>query len=168
VNWFPASVDIPFNGHLAKHFNLADYTTYMEQFFSESTTFFFFLKSIEYIKSAEGRNPWYTRSIQRGLRGREEIREKIRKTNHLWGQPPLSPSESTTFIVNILNQKRRNKHETNKRLFSFLEKFVFQVPSATLDIYLVDVWLTVDVWMHQLHLASILDKFMNLWLHIVP
>jgi hypothetical protein len=55
----------------------------------------FFEKSIEYIKSAEGRNPWYTGSIQRGLGGRGEIREKIRKTNYLWGQPPLSPSEES-------------------------------------------------------------------------
>jgi hypothetical protein len=49
--------------------------------------FFFLEKSIEYIKSAEGRNPWYTGSIQRGLggEGRRE-REKIKKTNHLRGQ----------------------------------------------------------------------------------
>ena len=39
MNWFPASVDIPLNGHLAKHFNLADDTTYMEQILRESTTY---------------------------------------------------------------------------------------------------------------------------------
>jgi hypothetical protein len=58
-----------------------------------SKFFFFFEKSIESKKSAEGRNPWYTKSIQRGLGGRGEEREKIRKTNHLRGQPPRSPSE---------------------------------------------------------------------------
>jgi hypothetical protein len=54
------------------------------------------LKRIEYIKSAKGHNPWYTRSIQRGLGGRrEKKKEKIRKTNHLWGQPPFNPSEKS-------------------------------------------------------------------------
>ena len=56
-------------------------------------TFFFFEKSIELNKRAEGRNPWYTRSIQRGFGGKREEREKIRKTNHSRGQPPRSPSE---------------------------------------------------------------------------
>jgi hypothetical protein len=34
-------------------------------------------KLIELIKSAERRNPWYTGSIQRGLEGEGEEREKI-------------------------------------------------------------------------------------------
>jgi hypothetical protein len=55
----------------------------------------FLKKSIEYVKSAKGRSPWYTGSIQRGLGGRGEEREKIRKTNHLRGQPPRNPSEES-------------------------------------------------------------------------
>jgi hypothetical protein len=39
----------------------------------------FIYKSIEYIKSAKGRNPWYTGSIQRGQRGRGEDLESPTK-----------------------------------------------------------------------------------------
>jgi hypothetical protein len=43
--------------------------------------FFFFDKSIEYIKSTKGRNPWYTESIQRRQKGKgEEREEKMKKT----------------------------------------------------------------------------------------
>jgi hypothetical protein len=80
--------------------------------------FFFFEKSIEYIKSASGRNPWYTGSIQRGLGERGEIREKIRKTNHLWGQPPLSPSEES---------KEKQMEE-----FLIGSRFVLKTPIITL------------------------------------
>jgi hypothetical protein len=45
------------------------------------------------LKSTEECNPWYTGSIQRGLGGRGEEREKIRKTNHSRGQPSRSLGE---------------------------------------------------------------------------
>jgi hypothetical protein len=69
VNWFPASVDIPFNGHLAKHFNLADYTTYMEQFFSESTTFFLKKKVNRIYKKCRGAQPLVHWEYTKGTKG---------------------------------------------------------------------------------------------------
>jgi hypothetical protein len=56
---------------------------------------FFFNKSIEYIKSAAGHNPWYTGSIQRETRGRKEVRKKISKNNHPWGKLASCPGEKS-------------------------------------------------------------------------
>ena len=60
---------------------------------SESHTFFF-LRS-QQIKKRKGAQPLVHWKYTKGLRGRGEEIEKIRKTNHLWGQPPCSPSEKS-------------------------------------------------------------------------
>ena len=57
---------------------------------------FFFDKSIEYIKSAKGCNPWYTGSIQGGLGGERKERKEIYKANDPRGKPACSPSIKST------------------------------------------------------------------------